>query len=228
MPTLFLPNRRTDLTEYMDDPQCDLAMLNETYRQFDTINGLISGWRRVYKRYIRPQLRDGATILDVGCGGGDLLIRLAKWAAADGFSVQITGIEPDQRAIDYLQSIELPENVTVLRKMTSDLVAEGHGFDVLVSNHVLHHLTKDELAAFLDDSQKLTRCLALHNDIRRDDLAYIGFIPGKLFFRNSFIIPDGLRSIRRSYRADELRQAVPDSWTVKRLPLFRNLLCWRP
>ena len=108
MPTLFLPNRRTDLTEYMDDPQCDLAMLNETYRQFDTINGLISGWRRVYKRYIRPQLRDGATILDVGCGGGDLLIRLAKWAAADGFSVQITGIEPDQRAIDYLQSIELP------------------------------------------------------------------------------------------------------------------------
>jgi len=212
----------------MDDPHCDLTMLNETYRQFETVNGLISGWKRVYKRYIRPVLYDGATILDVGCGGGDLLVRLAKWAEADGFHIQIVGIEPDQRAIDYLESIELPKNVTVQRKMTSDLVAEGLVFDVVLSNHVLHHLTKSELTAFLDDTRKLAKSLTLHNDIRRDDLAYVGFIPGKLFFRNSFIIPDGLRSIRRSYRADELRQAVPENWSVKRMPLFRILLYWRP
>ncbi len=212
----------------MDDPHCDLEMLNETYRQFTKVNGLLSGWRRIYVRFIRPVLKNGSSILDVGCGGGDLLIRLSKWAAEDGFQIQLTGIEPDQRAIDFLQTLQLPANVSFEPKTTSDLVKEGRRFDFVVSNHVLHHLTEADLRLFLSDSEQLASQHVLHNDIRRDDLAYIGFMPMWLFFRRSFIVADGLRSIRRSYRSEELQQAVSGDWTVKEMPLFRNLLSWKP
>jgi 2-polyprenyl-3-methyl-5-hydroxy-6-metoxy-1,4-benzoquinol methylase len=228
MPTILLPNRRTDLSEFMDDANCDLQMLQNTYRQFDTVNGLISGWRRVYTRHIRPRLYDGATILDIGCGGGDLMLRLARWTREDGFDVQITGLEPDKRAVGFLESLDLPANIRVLGQMTTDLVAKGEVFDVVVSNHVLHHLTDSELKVFLDDSRLLCSKVAVHNDIRRDDLAYLGFFPSYLFFRNSFIAPDGLMSVKRSFRADELQKASPEGWTVKRMPLFRNLLIWTP
>ena len=224
MPAFILSDRRVDLSELMDDSDCDLNMLRETYRQFSTVNGLLTGWRRVYVRFIRPILRDESTILDVGCGGGDLLLRLAGWAAKDGFKVHITGIEPDQRAVDYVRSIDLPENVVVEQTTTSDLVHEGRRFDIVVSNHLLHHLSPAELRDFLAESKLISTKLVLHNDIRRDDLAYFGFMPMWFFFRNSFIVPDGLTSIRRSYKPNELRQVVSSEWTVKPMPLFRNLL----
>ena len=44
MPAFILSDRRVDLSELMDDSDCDLNMLRETYRQFSTVNGLLTGW----------------------------------------------------------------------------------------------------------------------------------------------------------------------------------------
>lgn len=213
----------------MDDPMCDLQMLRNTYAQFGRVNTAVSGWHRIYKRWIRPLLSGAPSrLLDIGCGGGDLVERLAKWTSRDGLTVDITAADPDNRAVDYLNGRSLPQNVTVLQAMAADLVAEGRTYDVVISNHVIHHLGREELQRFLDDSSALATKLALHNDIRRDDLAYLGFIPTRLLFRRSFITVDGLTSIRRSYLPGELRRVVPDSWRVRSMPLFRNLLYWKP
>ena len=213
----------------MEDPACDLEMLRNTYAQFTYINGVISGWRRVYKRWIRPRLSGNpSTLLDIGCGGGDLVERLAQWTSRDGLNVEITAAEPDERAVDFLKSRSLPKNVVIRQVMTGDLVREGQKYDVVISNHVIHHLDADELEQFLNDTSALATKLALHNDIRRDDFAYLGFFPTALLFRRSFITVDGLISIRRSYLPEELRRVVPDAWRVRSMPLFRNLLIWEP
>ena len=213
----------------MDDPACDLQILRNTYAQFTYVNGVISGWRRVYKRWIRPHLSGNPSrLLDIGCGGGDLVERLVQWTARDGLNVEITAAEPDERAVDFLKSRSLPRSVVIRQAMTRDLVREGRKYDVVISNHVIHHLSTVELEQFLSDSAALATKLALHNDIRRDDFAYLGFMPTALMFRRSFITVDGLISIRRSYVPDELRRVVPDPWRVQSMPLFRNLLFWRP
>ncbi len=229
MPTVFLRHRQPHLSENMEDPACDLEMLRKTYAQFTYVNGVISGWRRVYKRWIRPRLSGSpSTILDIGCGGGDLVERLAQWTSRDGLNVEITALEPDERAVDFLNGRSLPTNVIIRQATTRDLVREGRKYDVVVSNHVIHHLEADDLQQFLGDSAVLATKLALHNDIRRDDVAYLGFLPTALVFSRSFITVDGLISIRRSYLPDELRRVVPDPWRVRSMPLFRNLLIWEP
>lgn len=227
MPVFFLRNRNPDLSERMDDPECDGELLSNTYAQFTHVNGVISGWGRVYKRWIRPAIQYAPSrILDVGCGGGDLVERLAYWTARDGLQVEITALEPDTRAIQYLKTRSLPDSVVIRQATTSDLVRESQKYDVVISNHVLHHLDLQELVLFLSDSVSLAGKLAIHNDIRRDDFAYAGFLPTALLFRKSFITVDGLTSIRRSYLPDELRAIVPASWRVLPMPLFRNLLIW--
>ncbi|MFT4210606.1 MAG: methyltransferase domain-containing protein [Microbacterium sp.] len=222
--------RRRDvvLRELMDDPGCDPARLASTYERFGEVNRLVSGWGRVYRGILRPVLRDrprAARVLDLGCGGGDVLARLAALAAADGIPAEWVGADPDPRAIAVAQR-RASSDVTFRCTDSTALTERGERFDVVLSNHVLHHLGDRELHRFAQDSLHLATGIVLHADIERSALAYglyaVGITP---FARGTFLRTDGLRSIRRSYRAGELAAALAPSgrWTVSRPAPFRLL-----
>ena len=215
--------------EIMDSLLCDPAMLTRTYQDFRVVNAVVSGWRGIYRRSIRPALSTTTemTLLDVGSGGGDVSRALARWALRDGFRLRVTGIDPDARAHDFATSQPHIDGLSFRRALSSELVEEGARFDFVVSNHVLHHLSVDELTGLLADSEQLARRRVLHADLERSNVAYLGFAAAtRPFFRRSYIRPDGLTSIRRSYTAPELRAAVPAGWTVSRGLPSRLVLSW--
>ncbi|WP_312178556.1 class I SAM-dependent methyltransferase [Arthrobacter sp.] len=232
-PPFFPPDlsrRAVEAVEEMDRPDCDPVRLERTYAQFPLINAVVSGWRRNYRRYVRPVLagHGGGTVLDIGSGGGDLARALARWARRDGLRVEVTGIDPDPRAHAYASSRAPLPGLEFRPVFTSALVAEGRSFDVVISNHVLHHLDAGAFEGLLADSQALTRQLVLHSDIERSPWAYGLFSAGTLpFFHGSFIRADGLTSIRRSYTAAELAAAAPAGWETRRQKPWQNLLLYR-
>jgi hypothetical protein len=95
----------------------------------------------------------------------------------------------------------------------------------VISNHLLHHLDTDELAALLADSRTLSRGPVIHNDLSRDRAGYGLYAAATLpFARRSFIHQDGLLSVRRSYRRAELQEIVPPGWRVRSMFPQRLLL----
>jgi len=214
----------------MDDPNCDRAELFNTYRQFSVVNSLIAGWKRIYKSCLKPLMTDSErsySLLDIGFGGGDIPLKLAEWAANDGIALDITAIETDQRAIEFVQQLSAPENVAFRYVSSTELMAENHRFDFVISNHLLHHLGDEELPRLLDEAKNLSTQKVIFNDIERSDLAYGLFkVLSRPIFRSSFITHDGLASIKRSFTLKELQDQTPEDWEVERLFPFRLLLSY--
>jgi 2-polyprenyl-3-methyl-5-hydroxy-6-metoxy-1,4-benzoquinol methylase len=223
---LLLRTRAVDAVEEMDRPDCDPARLTRTYAQFAMVNRAVSGWRGIYRQHLRPLLNaaTATTLLDIGCGGGDVPVLLSRWAARDGLRLEITAIDPDRRAAAFAAARRTRAGVSFRRQTAAELLGDGARYDVVVSNHVLHHLRPDELTGFLSESAALSDGTVIHNDLRRSAAAYALFSAAALPFRGSYIRQDGLTSIRRSYTAAELRAAAPPGWTVLPRPPYRNLL----
>lgn len=223
---MTLAERDTSLRELMDDPDCDRRRLAATYRRFGVVNRLVSGWAGVYRRTLRPYLSSlerPARVLDLGCGGGDVAAHLAALARADGLRVQWVGADPDPRAIDAAAP-RTAADLSFVCTGSAALRESGERFDAVLSNHVLHHLDAAQLAAFLGDSAALSSGLVLHGDIERRRAAHLLYGVGILpLAPGTFLRTDGLRSIRRSYRADELAARLPSGWRLERPARFRLL-----
>lgn len=251
-PSLLPPDlsvRRPETPEQMDRPDCDLDALHRTYRGFGVVNPVVAGWQLTYRALIRPLLvahagssgrgithgnRHGSTrpvtVLDIGSGGGDVARALLRRATADGFTVHVTALEPDARAHAWVAGRQRVPGLENRRGTSGDLVREGRRFDVVLSNHLLHHLDPGGLEAVLADSEALAMRRAIHSDIRRSPVAYALFSAGAglgtPLYPGSFIRADGLASIRRSYTPDELATVLRPGWRVRAQAPWRNLAVW--
>lgn len=223
----FLSKRTPSLIEEMDRDDCNPILLENTYKQFPLINRLLSQWYRVYRNEIFPLIKQPRTysLLDIGFGGGDIPIQLAQWAKKDGIQLNITAIDPDQRAYEFAKS-NYPEGLVTWRQIsTKTLIEEREKFDLVISNHLLHHLHDGEVTALLKEAKTLSTGKVIFSDIERSKIGYSLFnIISRLFFKNSFITTDGLMSIRRSFTRNELRSLTSADWKVKRMFPFRLLL----
>jgi 2-polyprenyl-3-methyl-5-hydroxy-6-metoxy-1,4-benzoquinol methylase len=236
-----LDRRRPELDERMDDPACDPARLEATYRQFAPLNRWLARWPDLYRRYLRPlfaeaPLDDGGRrvlrVLDVGCGGGDVLRDLVRRGWKDGHRVAATGIDPDPRAVAWARARHAGESgrpgsppaPTFLEATAAELAGQGDRFDVVVSNHVLHHLSPDEVRPFLEALEALALRRVLVSDIRRSRAGYglFALVTWPLE-RTSFLRGDGLLSIRKSFTPGELEPHLPAGWRLERRPPFRLL-----
>lgn len=229
-------SRDLDSRELMDDPQCDQRMLERTYRRFGPVNALVSRPGAIYRRDIRPRAigRRSLRILDVGAGGGDLCRLIARRLRKDGLDAEITALDADERAIRWASAHDGGAGVTYRHAMTHDLVRAGETFDIVLSNHLLHHLTDDELQAVLRDSVSLVEPggIVSHHDIARSRAAHSLYTAATWPFSgnllaDSFIREDGRLSIRRSYTVAELAATAPEGWTARGHVPFRVELRWQ-
>ncbi len=240
----LLGQREPHLIEQMDAEDADCKQLEQTYADFYTLNRLISQWNRVYINYIRPQAKEiqkeGKVfkVCDVGCGGGDIAFFIFKWLKKDGINAHIIGIDIDDRAIAWAKAnrivsagtdyINKKKSVGLFFECisTTELIRREHKVDLVINNHVLHHIPFEEINSFLNECATLgTKVIC--NDLERSSLAYTLFsLALPLRSRSSFIYEDGRISLKKSFRKKELEELSLIGWRVHRLFPFRLLLIY--
>lgn len=222
-------SRDSSLIERMDDPHCDKKRLFKTYQHFKWMNPILGNWSAITSHLILPFLKSQSIkkvrILDIGCGGGDVLIAMYKKLIKVGFEVEALGIDPDINAQEFRN--EAVKNLPGLSFRCGWSHDIKDKFDLIISNHVLHHLNEKELSSLKNECERLSDGLVLLNDLRRSAIAYSLYsaIAWPLHL-SSFAWIDGRISIRRAYDEYELNQLFGSPWEILSHGLFRLLVAY--
>ena len=203
-------SRRAAIPELMDNPDSDLRRLERTLKQLGFINRFFTGTRALLKEAVlKPMMQHPNRryhLVDLGAGGCDTMIWLLDAAAKRQLDLHVTACDHDPRVIRFAQArAGQREDLTILRR---DVMAldDLHPVDVIYANHLLHHLTNDRIAQLLTYLAGFEKTVVVMSDIRRCWLTYAAYyLLTTVFYRNSFARYDGLLSIRKGFRVDELR-----------------------
>lgn len=140
---------RTLTPEIMDDPRASREDLLTFVRWLDVHNRLLGVNRTLLRHLGRWSARwpKGATIkvLDVGTGGGDVPLALARWGRERGLNVRVTGIDlhPTTAAIAR-ERCAADDRVTIVEGdalKIRDLFGVS-SFDYVHASLFLHHLSE--------------------------------------------------------------------------------------
>lgn len=142
-------------------------------------------------------------LLDVGFGDGDMLRRIARWAAKRGIAAELVGIDLNPRS-EAAARAHTPAGLPIAWRTGDYADCAGEGWDVVISSLVAHHMTQAQLVAFLRFMEAEAARGWLVNDLHRHRFAHAGFpLLATLARWHPIVRHDGRLSIARSYRPDE-------------------------
>lgn len=203
-------SRRAATPELMDSEQTSYGDLRACLENLARVNRLTLAYRptvafldAVVAAGRMPQGRP-LTILDAGCGFGDTLRRLDRWAQRRGVPVRLTGVDLNPYAIRAAAEATAPGRP--IDWVVADLAtfrAEA-GIDLAISSLFTHHLDDRALIGFIRWMEATARIGWFINDLHRHPLPYHVF---RLWSYTAgwhrFIRHDGPVSITRAFvRAD--------------------------
>ena len=206
-----------------------LQSLEWVNRWFGNHRFVIEAIHRIYKKEEGP-----LCITDLGCGGGDLALAVAKSLRQQKIKCTITGIDGNVNTVAYAQKKCAAYNeINFLQADILDKQFSIPPCDILISSHFMYHFTGDGLVNFLKNNLSAISTAFIFSELKRNRSAM------RLFKFSSFFLPisklakeDGLLAIKRSFSEKEwlaiLQQAGIETFRLQRVPLFRILLTINP
>jgi len=195
--------------EIMDEFDFKGEELKKVLRTIDKINTKLGG-HRVTRKGIQELLENSSkkhlVIADLGCGSGDALRQISKWANKQGLNVQLIGIDANPYTIEIAR--EWSRDYKNISYRAIDVFSEDFEdfeADIITCCLTLHHFDDQSIAKLLPIlSEKASLGLVI-NDLHRHKLAYQLFKLYCLVFVNSDIArKDGLTSILRGFKSEDL------------------------
>ena len=148
------------------------------------------------------------SVLDVGCGSGELLRMIAEFARESDRSASLVGLDlnPISSATTQNESRGFDEIVS-LQGDALRLPLADDSFDYAIASLFFHHLTDEQIVVALREMSRVARRGVLVIDLHRDPVAYVGYKVFCFAFRISELVRhDGSLSIKKGFLPDELRK----------------------
>ena len=200
---------RSQELEIMDDLDMDGSILIDTLDKIANINKWLGGnqltLNGVKELLTKCDKTKNITIVDLGCGNGDMLRMLADYGNRENYQLSLIGIDANKATINY--GIKLSEDYNNISFKQLDVEGEEFDkleYDIALSTLFLHHFTSDKIAGMINKWANRAKIGIVINDLHRHRLAYYLFKIVTLFYGNYMVKNDGLASILKGFKRTEL------------------------
>jgi 2-polyprenyl-3-methyl-5-hydroxy-6-metoxy-1,4-benzoquinol methylase len=201
---------RTDEPETMDDFAMEGEMLRDALDKIAKINQLLGGnqltLRGVQELIGNISKATAITIVDVGCGNGDMLRTLADYGLKNNLNFQLIGIDANNFTVKHAQ--QLSQNYPNISYQCEDIFDKSFKelkYDIVLCTLTLHHFKDNEIIHLLNVFNANSNIGIVINDLHRSAIAYRLFQALCFVFRlNNMSREDGLISILRGFKKVEL------------------------
>jgi len=228
---MSLRTRSTE-PEIMDDLDCHGEVVDQTLRELEVINRLLGGDYVTISGVAKLLNKDqnSYTIADLGCGGGDLAMKIVDWGKKNGYDLKVEGVDANPHIIEFARR-NCRDKISL---QTFDVFADEfkkRKYDIITATLFVHHFDDMQLAGLFSSLKNQARTGVVINDIHRHSLSYyaIKFLT-QLLSRSAMVKFDAPLSVRRAFTRKELIRIL-DKAGIKHYSLhwkwaFRWQLIW--
>lgn len=202
--------QRTDKPEIMDDFSMEGDVLRDALDKIAKINQLLGGnqltLRGIQELMTTITTVKELTIIDVGCGNGDMLRTIADFGLKNDLEFKLIGIDANAFTINHARKLsKYYPNITYLCKDVFDEPFSKLKYDIVLCTLTLHHFKEDEIMKLMTLFYANSTIGIVINDLHRSAVAYRLFQALCWVFRlNEMSREDGLTSILRGFKKEEL------------------------
>ena len=201
---------RSSAPEIMDDFSMEGEILRDALDKIAKINQLLGGnqltLRGVQNLIATIPNETEITIVDVGCGNGDMLRTLSKYGLKHQLNFKLIGIDANAFTINHARKLSI--NYPNISYRCEDIFRTDFTelkCDIVLCTLTLHHFKDDEIMVLMTVFYANCSIGVVINDLHRSAISYRLFQALCFVFRlNSMSREDGLVSILRGFKKNEL------------------------
>ena len=215
-PDLSLRRREPEL---MDDPGLEHERHLQALTALRRVNQVSFGAARLWAEVKRVHAATGrpVRVLDLACGGGDLLASVARRADARSVPVELHGC--DVSAVAVAETLRAGQTSAAVDAFQLDVLHDPlpDDYDVITTSLFLHHLDRPEAVDVLTRMAAATRHSLFVQDLRRTRAGYaLAWIGLHTLTRSDVARRDGLVSVRSAFTLAEVAElcteaGIPDA-----------------
>jgi SAM-dependent methyltransferase len=227
--------RRDRKPEIMDTLDLPSTRLIDTLKGLQRVNTMTRSTGLMWpdlKATARRHLDRPIRVLDVACGGGDVLIALWRYSNKAGIKAEFEGCDLNQKAVDYARGVAVKAGAPIKffrHDVTRDPIPDG--YDMIMSTLFLHHLDEGDAISFLHEAGIRTRDRVVIQDLVRSKLSYwFARVGTSVLMLNDICRFDGRTSVEGAFTLSEAgelawKAGLNYAQVIPRLP-FRYLIRW--
>lgn len=192
--------------EIMDDLNLPESQIAPVLEGLGKVNSWFGGHREVIKAIKKFPVKQGFSICDWGCGGGDTLVAIAKWAKLQRLDLTLTGIDAAPAAMKYARNAS--KAFASISYVQADVINDAHllgKHDIIISNLFTHHFDDGHWVTMIKNMHASAQKGIIVTDLHRHRVLYYAVIViTHVLTRNKMVRYDGPLSVKRGFKKQEL------------------------
>lgn len=228
----FSSQYRSTQEEIMDDFNLQGEEMRVLLTDLKRVNKLLGGNSVTFAglNHLTKDLAKSKTlsVLDIGCGDGELLRQSGNYLKKLGFDIQLIGIDANEHIL--IEARERSKDFENTLFHTMDVFSSETSlpaFDIALCTLFLHHFKNNQIENLLSKLSAKARVGVVINDLERSPWAFKLFkIFSRVILKTDTARHDGLVSVARGFKKAELialSKAIPGHHTIKKKWAFRHL-----